>query len=348
MLNCGTATAYSLTSRGQFDEAMNAFEHAMTLDPSFAAAIANLAKQRWRRRDLSEADRLYAEAVRVAEPSPPAWILSDHALFCDEGLDAPDRAQELHARAVEDAGYPLANARLAHFLMKRGVEIERANSLFAEALDKGNNDAEILFLAGRAALFYRGDRETARTRLEKACTLAPNDVRILRLTGDLCLTLGDGTSAAYYYRKAMNHGAPGWEIHAGYGTALLLDRKPDGAVRHLSRARRSAPQEPFVLTNLAAALWASRRNTDATALMREILSQPPPPEIEVEVLAMLRLAAPLATAEMTRLRGLISSGHRTDGATLRSMAWGKPKSDRSLAFRLADIIEGKTEFPPVL
>jgi hypothetical protein len=30
------------------------------------------------------------------------------------------------------------------------------------------------------------------------------------------------------------------------------------------------------------------------------------------------------------------------------MAWGKPKSDRSLAFRLADIIEGETEFPPVL
>jgi hypothetical protein len=57
---------------------------------------------------------------------------------------------------------------------------------------------------------------------------------------------------------------------------------------------------------MAATLWVLRRGTEAVSLMREILGQNPPPEIEIEILAMLRLAAPPATKEVTRLRNLIA------------------------------------------
>jgi Tfp pilus assembly protein PilF len=338
-----------LEDRRQFAEAIAAYERAMVLDPSYAWAISNLALQYWlRKADIAEADRLYSEAVRVAGPSALPRILSDFAVFCDEGLADTKRALELHRRALDEEDQPLVKARLAYFLMKHGQELEQASSLFKAALTEQPDDPLILRIAGEADWFYKGDREAARTKLHKACTMNPRDHHTWRLAGDVSLVLGDAGSAAYYYRKAMKRGASGWEIHGSYGLALLLNRKPDGALRHLSEARRSAPDDAGLLTNTAAALWAVRRNHEAVALMRQVVSQRPAPEIEIEVLALLRLAAPPARQEMIRLRDLLSGGHRGDGSTVRTMVWGKPSIDRSIAFGLADIIEGKAPLPPNL
>ena len=338
---------FYLLNKGNLGEAINAFELAKTLDPSYAPAIAHLAHQCWLHRgDTSEADRLYREAIDVAGYSPPVWILSDCAVFCDEGLSDPQRALELHERAIEDKGFPLAKARLAYFLMKRGQETERADALMSEALEPPDNP-DVLALAGRADWFYRGDREAARTNLLKACTLAPTHVPTLRLTAYVCLALEDGANAAYYYRKVIGRKAADSQVHANYGLALLMDNKADGALRHLSKARRSG-SDPAVPINLAATLWVMRRTTDAIALMREILSQSPPPEPELEVLAMLRLAAPPASVEMVRLRELITSGQRGDGITLRTMVRYRRKDERALGFLLSDVVEAKAPVPPTL
>ena len=82
--------------------------------------------------------------------------------------------------------------------------------------------------------------------------------------------------------------------------------------------------------------------------MREILSQSPSPQIELEVLAMLRLASPPAADEVIRLCQLITSGHRTDGITLRAMVRYRRKDERNLGLLLSDIIEGEAEVPSTL
>jgi Flp pilus assembly protein TadD len=173
-------------------------------------------------------------------------------------------------------------------------------------------------------------------------------VPTLRLTAHLCLILEDGHSAAYYYRKVIGRSQPDVQLHANYGLALLIDRKPKGALKQLSKARRSGSDDPAVPVNIAATLWVLRRGTEAVALMREILSENPPPEIEVELLAMLRLAAPPATKEVIQLRDLISNGHRGDGITLRAMVRDRPKIERDLGLQLSDIIDGKAAVPPIL
>jgi hypothetical protein len=128
---------FYLLSKGKLDEAMNEFELAKTFDPSYAPAIAHLAQQHWsHRRDTAEAERLYVEAVDAAGPSVPAWILSDFAVFCDEGLGETQRARELHERAVGAEKFPLAKASFGYFLLKHGQEIERGNSLLTDALDE--------------------------------------------------------------------------------------------------------------------------------------------------------------------------------------------------------------------
>jgi tetratricopeptide (TPR) repeat protein len=162
-----------LVSKGKLDEAMDAFELAKTLNPTYAPAIAHLAQQHWLHRgDMAEADRLYIEAINVPGSPAPAWILSDFAVFCDQGLAETQQARELPERAVKAENFPLAKARLGYFLMKHGQDIERANALLSEALEPPNN-SDVLEVAGRADWFLKGDREAARTKLEKACTLAP-------------------------------------------------------------------------------------------------------------------------------------------------------------------------------
>jgi Tetratricopeptide repeat len=61
-----------LARQRKFDEAMDAYERALALDPSYAIAIANLAKQYWlHRNDVSEADRLYRKALGVGDRRCP-------------------------------------------------------------------------------------------------------------------------------------------------------------------------------------------------------------------------------------------------------------------------------------
>jgi Tfp pilus assembly protein PilF len=338
-----------LVGKGKLDKAMDEFELAKTLDPSYAPAFAHLAQQYWLyKRDMAEAQRLYAEAVDDASPSVPAWILTDFAAFCDEALEDTQRARELHDRAVGAENSPGARAGLGYFLLKHGQEIERANSLLDDALGEEPGNPHILRLVGEADWHYRGDREAGRERVVKGCILNPADAVALRVAADMCIVLGDSFSAAYFYRKLMKRVPADWQIEANYGLALFLERKPDGALRRLSRARRSVPNDPVVLTNTGATLWALRRRVDATALMRETLSQNPPPEIEMELLAMLRVAEPPASKEMARLRDLISSGHRGDGRTIRVMVRHSSPADRDVGRQVADVIEGKAEISPIL
>jgi Tfp pilus assembly protein PilF len=336
-----------LAGRRHYDEAIEAFEKAHVLDPSNVTASANLAKQVWLRRgDTTQANRLYTEAVAATEPSVPSWILADFAVFCDEALADPGKAIQLYDRASKDKNYPLATAQQALFILKRQNDLAKAKKLLAFALGKQPDNALILRLAAQADYFYFKNSEAAREKLHKACSLDPNDIYSLRLAADVCLTLDDSFSAAYYYRKLIKREKYDAEVHGNYGLALLMERKLDGAMRHLSKAARSAPDNFSIRANLAATLWAMGRQAEATALMHKIIDSSPSPEIELEVTAMLYLAVPMSRSKAaSRLRQLITLGTRGDGSTVRCMTRGKSRSDREAGEQLANVVEAKVAVP---
>jgi len=333
-----------LWGRRQPEKAIEAFQKAIELDRSNATALANLANKLWLHSgDAAEADRLYARAVEAAEPSVPASILSDFAALCDEGLSEPDRAAQLHERAAQDENYPLARARYALFILKYRNDPDGANALLARALEKQPDNPQILFMAAQADWFYNKNPEAARRRLHKACSLDSNDVQILGMTAYVSMGLGDSASAAYYYRKLIKRGQSDAQAHNDYVLALLMGRKPDGALRHLAQAMRAAPDDrivPMIRANRAAALWALRRHDEAIELMRAILNDTPPPQLELEVLAMLHVAAPSSANDTDqRMHQLIESGVRSDGNTVRSIARDKPRTERDAGYQLASMIE---------
>ena len=337
-----------LRERRQPEKATEAFRKAIDLNSSYATALANLANMLWRTGGISEADRLYTRAVAASEPSVPTGILSDFAIFCDEALSERERSAGLHERAAQNGDFPLAQARQALFILKHEHDLDRANSLLTQALTKQPNNPQILYLAGKADWFHNNDSDAAMTKLHKACSLDPHDFNVLGMAAYAAMKSRGLASAAYYCRKMLNI-LPSAEVHANYALALLMEGKPEGALRHLSKAARSSHGDvmrPAIQTNRAAVLWVLRRRAEAVALMRTVLNAVPPPDVKLEVLAMLHLAAP-TSAEQTdqRLHQLIERGIRSDGNTIRGMVRNEPRSERDAGDRLADIIEGKLVLP---
>ena len=331
-----------LTSRRRAAEAAAAFEKAIALDPAYVTAVANLAKVKWlSEKDVERARELYVQALRLTEPSVPTWILSDAATFYAEGLGDHVSAKALHERAVTDPEYPLSKARLAHHLLAQegGSTSQAAHDLFEQALNKQPNDAQILRLAGEADFLFLSMPSRALERLHKACSLAPQDPSVLIPAAGVCLATGDADSAAYYYRKAFKRVDPDWRLESNYGLALLATKKPAGAVRHLRRAQKLSPNEPAVLTNLAAALWVTGGRGEATQTLHDALGRRPEPAVELEILAMLFCVGALDESDVVRLRAFLDTDVRGDGVTLRCMARVADRDTGAALTRLAGVIE---------
>ena len=150
----------------------------------------------------------------------------------------------------------------------------------------------------------------------------------------------------YYYRKVIKRQPYDAEVHGNYGLALLMERKLEGALRHLKKAARSSPDHFGIQTNLAATLWAAGKKAEAIALIRDIIDAGPPPEIELEIMAMSYLTTPSSRPDAAlRIRQLIAGGARADGTTVRCMARDMSRDDTETGEKLARTIEGKDSFP---
>ena len=335
-----------LANRRQWGEAIRAYEKALSLDSSHVLTIANLAKANWLyTKDFATADRLYTQALAVAGSSIPSSVLSDFATFCHEVLGDFKRADDLHARAAQDQNNPAAAAQQAWFIFDAQHDLDRADEQIARVLEKVPNHAHILCLAGLIDLRGHADLVSACEKFHKACSLEPGNTLALRLAADTSLQLGDSTSAAYYYRKLIKRVDYNAEIDGSYGLALVLERKQDAALHHLSKAARSAPQDLVIRMYHAAGLWASGKRTDSIELIRTLMMSDSAPEIELEANAFLYTVESPDGKITLRMKQLITDGVHAGGIALRAIVSNRPYADREAAARLAKIIRGEAAIP---
>jgi Tfp pilus assembly protein PilF len=329
-----------LLSRVKIDEAIVAYEKALELDPSYVSALANLAKQRWLSKpDLPEAKHLYEKAVQASEPSVPAWLLSDAAVFYAEGLGDVETARQMHERAAADPDNFLAKAHLGAFLLAQDSGSTVGAALLEDVLEGQPTNAEVLRLCARADWLYLDKSARAMERMHKACSLDPRSGHILAFAGYVCLVMGDIDSAVYYLQRAMKRIDRHWQLESNYGLALLVQGKYEAAMRHLAKARKLGPKEPAALTNLGAGL-AIRSRSDGTVVMQEALAMNPEPAIELELLALLHTLGRLDDPSTSRLHELVEAGVKADGKGLRCMVANLDRATRDVGLSLADKIEG--------
>jgi len=184
-----------LLGRHRWADAIQAFEKAISLDPDYAAALGNLARQVWRHLgDFPRADELFAQAVAAGGESSDPGIMSDFAVFCEEALGDIARAAELHDRAAMSKN-PLAVAQKALFIAKYKDDPKLAGELITFALAQQPDNAIIICLAGKIDLETSKDRAIALERFHKACSLMPNE--------PMPLTLGDYSFIAFSDSSAL-------------------------------------------------------------------------------------------------------------------------------------------------
>lgn len=336
-----------LVAKHKHEDAIAAYERAVELDPSDLTATANLASNIWvHRGDIERARKLYSGVLTATEPSVPSWILSHCANFFDEALGDRARAHDLHARAAEDRNNPLAAAQYAWFKIKYGIDVDRSRIELETLLTENSTNAQILDIAARVDYFYFSDIDAARDKINKACSLEPTNTHILRFAADISLRWGDAVSAGYYYRKQLKREPNNAEARGNYGLALLMERKTKGALRHLSKALHSSPDDLNIRTNLAATLWALGRDADAMAQAEVVIASDPPPNIELEVVAMTFVGVPSSKDRTgARMRQLIEGGARANGNTVRYMRQDISSKERHTREQFALIIEGKRPIP---
>jgi Tfp pilus assembly protein PilF len=325
-----------LAGRRRQQEARKAYERACELDPTNPIPRANLAALHARAGNIDEAERLYSDALDLYGEEAPALVLADYAEFVSlQLMDAP-RATHLFERACRGDGYSIAKVRYALHILRTGGSREAAEVYGEAALSEDPRNPEVMLLAGLAEFHFLDKRISGRKRIELAAVQAPHNARTLQHAAGVCLLSGDAQTAAYYYPRALRHGATGWEVEADWGLALLLTKKLEGALRHLNRARRIAPvdQRTSIDMNIAATYWAMGRHEEAKSILHRVYPDTiTVPTLELEAAAMLMVAG--ETHHEQRINDLLAAGAQTDGLTLIGMSVSATMQKREEAESLA-------------
>lgn len=170
-----TARAFALTLLQSFDAATEEFERAIALDPLLYEAWYLFARSRFAEGKLQEAARLFEKAAEV-------------------------RPDEFQAMALAATAYTACadyenKLRVAKLAVKRA---ERHLSLHPE-------DTRALTL-GAAVVVDTGDYERGLKWIDKALTIAPNDVGVLHNAGCFFAANGDVDRALDCFEKRLAQG----------------------------------------------------------------------------------------------------------------------------------------------
>lgn len=190
-----------------FARAVDAFERAVRIDPSYAPAWAGLASARYWHTDT--------------DPGLSAAAIEEHQ---QEALEAADKAVALGPQVA--AAY-VVRGDLRAFLRwdfaGARADLDRARALAPE-------DVEALFTEAIAVLRPQGQLGDAIAELRKAAALDPLNARIWSYLGGTLLMTGDlaGTRAAL--SRALQISPGSHSVSAHLAEAFLLEGKPREAL----------------------------------------------------------------------------------------------------------------------
>ncbi|MCR9163577.1 MAG: tetratricopeptide repeat protein [Nannocystaceae bacterium] len=234
------ARGVALRKLGRVDEALEAWDATLAVEPDFFAALS--AKG----------------AVYVEREDWPAAI---------EALQAAAQAKADHA----DTHYNLALAILG----QGGAEaVPRAQQALQTAHGLDAEDVDIALLL--ADMYIKQSRlQQAKPVLEAAAAQAPDDARVHAALGRLALKSGDGAAALAAFESALRTAPEDAGYQLGHAQALLrLDRSQEAEAELAALAER-APESAVVWLEWGTALAKQGKFEPAIAKIDEAVRRGP-------------------------------------------------------------------------
>ncbi|MFQ5849007.1 MAG: tetratricopeptide repeat protein [Candidatus Binatia bacterium] len=200
----------ALAKQGSIDQAVEAYQQALQVEPRYAPAHYNLGNLFARQGKLNEAMHHYQEAVRIL----------------------PDFAE--------------AHNNLGNVLAKRD-ELEEAIQHFRRALELSPGRSGI-HLNMANALARQGRLNEAIDHFREALKIKPDLVEAHDQLGSVLAAQGHLDMAIDHFRQALRIQPEFAEAHESLGRALALQGKRDEAIKHYQEALRIMKSHPEAST----------------------------------------------------------------------------------------------------
>ncbi|WP_296951471.1 XrtA/PEP-CTERM system TPR-repeat protein PrsT [uncultured Massilia sp.] len=233
----------ALLATGKPDEAKQAYDQALALNPNAGEALLGLARHAMFSQDRDAADRYVLEAVAKDPKNPDVFMTRGTMLRLagksDEALAAFDEVLKLKP-----------DHRSAH-IEKAYVEISRGKYAQAQkeidAAEK-NSPGNLLVTYTRALNdFSQGKFAAAQESLQKVLRVAPDHLPSVLLAGACDLNLGSLQQAEQNLRKYLSSNPNDIYARKLLAQTLLKGSQPGDAAAALAPVLKDAPQDPQLL-----------------------------------------------------------------------------------------------------
>jgi len=226
-----------------------------------------------------------SELARVAAQPPSSFDAYDYVLRARPALQRPSRAGIVEARdylrraIALDPKYAAAQSALGetfHVALSMGWA-ESADEYWNRVAECANaalrldaNDARAHLLLARMHLSY-GRFAAARTEIDRAIDINPNDADALAGRGNILVWLGENAAAIESLELAQRLDP---ELNAfdrfALSVAYYLARRYDDSIATAELILRKNPDAPFTRAILAAAYAQSGRDSDAQRVAADV------------------------------------------------------------------------------
>ncbi|MEM8961724.1 MAG: protein kinase [Acidobacteriota bacterium] len=251
---------------GHIDDAIEAFEAALALDPTYAPAEAGLARAFWRqyraKPDPYWLDRAARRADRALELDPEltfARVVWAQTRMLEGEHDAARARLDEVIRT--DPAYAEAYRALADFERTTG-NADAARQAFEQAITLDRTNWEYPFELASLEL-DQGNQTRAEDLLERSLELAPDNAFAYFSLGAIAYFRGDFAAAAQRFQRSIEIN-PSPAAYSNLGTLYFFQGLYTESVRAFERAVELGAHGLFLWANLGDAYrWSPGRESDA-------------------------------------------------------------------------------------
>ena len=197
--------ASALAVADKFQESENRLTRLAKLAPESAQPYIALGDQLRSREQYARAVEAYDAAfTRIPEPTKRHWRIYFARGSCLERLDRWREAQsDLELALALSPDEPSVLNYLGYSWLDRGLELDKARTLIERAAQLQPNDGYIIDSLGWA-YFQSGDLKRAVVAMERAVQLKPQDATINEHLGDVYWRAGRKLEARFQWTHALN------------------------------------------------------------------------------------------------------------------------------------------------
>jgi len=233
----------ALLASDKGDEAKQAFDQALALDPNSGSALLGLARHAMAARDRDSAERYIGDAV-AKDPKNPEVFMAQGTMLRMQGK--PDEALAAFNKTLAlDPSHRTAHIEKAYIEISRGKF--PAAKVEIDAAQKNAPGNLLVTYTGALYEFTQGKFSAAQEALQRVLKVAPDHMPSVLLAGASELYLGSTQQAEQHLRKYLE-AAPN-DVYARklLAQVLLKNAQPADAAATLAPALKSAADDPQLL-----------------------------------------------------------------------------------------------------